>query len=434
MDFHKLIAQNIIWRGLYFVSQFLLSVLISRLFKANGSGTIYYIINNLSLLLLAVSLSLESGATYYVAKKEIGAQKISIFLLLWSLGMTVICWVSFKWLSVNFSGIFVNSQEYVGGCSAFVLGVLLTTYFSALFFARQNFFLPNFILCCINLAVIILLLTDGENTFIHAHFVIIYFCSFLLQGFAVMVLYFFTQPKAHEQFFLATHELSRLFRYSLFALVANFIFFLVYRIDYWFVKYFCTAGELGNYIQVSKLGQMFFVLPSIIAAAIFPITAAEKSAEVKDNIRSIVAFLLILYVAVCFLLICTGKWLFPIVYGNSFGSMYLPFIFSVPGILSLSILYPFTAYYAGKKRMSVNIKGALIALILIILGDVFCIPYFGISGAALVSSAGYLVYQFYVMNIFAKEHQITLLHFFSLSKKEIRRIFLVIGKDDKTQS
>jgi O-antigen/teichoic acid export membrane protein len=179
---------------------------------------------------------------------------------------------------------------------------------------------------------------------------------------------------------------------------------------------------------------MFFVLPSIIAAAIFPLTAAEKASEVKDNIRSIVSFLLVLYGSVCFLLICIGKWLFPVVYGNSFDSMYLPFVFSVPGVLSLSILYPFTAYYAGKKRISVNLKGALIALILIILGDLLCIPYYGIRGAALVSSAGYLSYQFYVMNVFAKEFQISLWHFFSISIKEISRIFLIIEKDTKAQS
>jgi O-antigen/teichoic acid export membrane protein len=434
MDFHKLIAQNIFWRGLYFFSQFLLSVLISRLFKANGSGTIYYVINNLSLLLLVLSLSLESGTTYYVAKNEIGAKKISIFLLSWSLGMTLIFVIGFKCLEGNFTQLFVNAQEYVVACSAFVLGVLLTTYFSALFFARKNFFLPNFILCCINLTMIILLLSDGKNPFIHAHFVTIYFCSFLLQGFVVMLFYFFVQPKTQERFFLATYELDKLFRYSLFALAANFIFFLVYRIDYWFVKYFCTAADLGNYIQVSKLGQTFFVLPSIIAAAIFPLTAAEKTSEVKDNIRSIVSFLLILYGSVCFLLICTGKWLFPVVYGNSFDSMYLPFVFSVPGVLSLSILYPFTAYYAGKKRISVNLKGALIALILIILGDLLCIPYYGIRGAALVSSAGYLAYQFYVMNVFAKEYQISLWNFFSISKKEISRIFLIIDNDTKAQS
>ena len=45
-------------------------------------------------------------------------------------------------------------------------------------------------------------------------------------------------------------------RYSLFALMANLIYFLVNRIDYWFVEHYCSAEDLGNYIQASKLAQM----------------------------------------------------------------------------------------------------------------------------------------------------------------------------------
>ena len=59
MQFKQSVMQHIFWRGLYFLSVFILNILISRYFKAEGSGWIFYTINNLSLLLLIAGLSLE---------------------------------------------------------------------------------------------------------------------------------------------------------------------------------------------------------------------------------------------------------------------------------------------------------------------------------------------------------------------------------------
>ncbi|MEJ7681191.1 MAG: oligosaccharide flippase family protein [Segetibacter sp.] len=75
-----------------------------------------------------------------------------------------------------------------------------------------------------------------------------------------------------------------LIRYALVALAANVIFFLVYRVDYWFVKKYCTLQELGNYIQVSKLGQMLLIIPTIISSVVLPQTAGggTELTEMKE--------------------------------------------------------------------------------------------------------------------------------------------------------
>jgi O-antigen/teichoic acid export membrane protein len=92
-------------------------------------------------------------------------------------------------------------------------------------------------------------------------------------------------------------------------------------------------------------------------------------------------------------------------------------------------LYPFTAYFSGKKRLDINLKGALLALILIVTGDVIFIPRYGISGAALISSFGYILYQFYVMFFFAKEYKVSLASLFLVSAGELNKLYLFIVKD-----
>ncbi len=207
-------------------------------------------------------------------------------------------------------------------------------------------------------------------------------------------------------------EIKMVFQFCLLAFVSNLITFLYYRVDYWFVNHYRSAEELGNYIQVSKIAQMFFVLPGILASAVFPLTAGGRRREINNMLMVMSRSILFFYSLACLFLVITGKWLFPFIFGDSFKGMYSTFLFIIPGILGLSTLYTLTAYFAGKNRVIVNLKGSCLALITIITGDVLLIPKYGINAAAAVSSVGYIVYHIYVLQVFTKEYKTPVLSFF----------------------
>ena len=115
--------------------------------------------------------------------------------------------------------------------------------------------------------------------------------------------------------------------------------------------------------------------------------------------------LILFYCIACTGLIVLGYWLFPFVFGKSFNNMYWPFLFLVPAILSYSVTHLLTAYYGGKKVLSVNFWGNVFALALIVIGDVIFIPSYGIKGAAIVSSVGYLCYMSYMMFAHTREYK-----------------------------
>ena len=108
--------------------------------------------------------------------------------------------------------------------------------------------------------------------------------------------------------------------------------------------------------------------------------------------------------------------------------MYLPYLLLIPGILAVSSLYPYTAYFSAHNRISVNIKGSLLALVVILTGDLIFIPRYGIYAAALVSSAGYMVFQAYVFTSFAKEFNSSLKKLFTLNRREILDIIASIKR------
>lgn len=296
------------------------------------------------------------------------------------------------------------------------------TFIGNLWYAGKNFILSNRAGIGVNIILIILLFFVNENSWLtHVNYLYFYFASFLFLGILLTVLMLprFNRPIVFT--LPGNAQLKMLLSYSLVAFSANIISFFLYRIDYWFVHKYCSAQHLGEYIQVSKIVQMFFLLPSMFATVLFPLTASGQREQANDMVLTLSRSLFLLYGFVCLVLAITGRWLFPFVYGETFSDMYIPFLFLVPGILAFSSLYVLAAYYAGKDRVMVNVKGCSLAFLCVFMGDAFLIPRYGIKAAAAVSSLGYVIYFTYVLSVFKKEYTVPLKSFFYFKLSDLKK-------------
>lgn len=424
MQAGRTLFQSILWRGLYYGVAFIINILIARHFQASVSGAVYYVSSIYALVLLFASLSLESGIIYFTSRKEIPVSRLFNFSVAWSLmtGLIVLLTVY-----VFFADAYqqLSKPLLIFSAVSFIFGNLLTTYCSGFFYANNNFIVPNAINMIGTVILIVLLPYYGRSVIPainNENYFYFYFGSFLLQGISVAIAARMKYIKEGFQHFLSWADFRLLFRYCSMAFIGNIIYFLLYRVDYWFVERYCSAAQLGNYIQVSKLGQLFFILPTILASAVFPITAGGKKENIGELLSLLSRCLFFVYVIACLLLALTGSWLFPFVFGESFSFMYQPFLLLIPGILSLSGLFTLTAYFAGKNQIRINIIGSVYALLVILAGDIIFIPLFGIKAAALVSSMGYMVYQAYIIFVFKKEFNIPLNRFFAISVSDFRQI------------
>jgi O-antigen/teichoic acid export membrane protein len=430
MNIQKLLYQNIIWRGLFYLLTFILNVAIARHFEAELTGYLYYLINIYAFITLLASASLESGIVYFASSKKIHPPGLFNFSIVWIVCVASVMVLLF--LSITyFSEIKIQTNEFLYALF-FVCGNLLVTFLNSLLYADNKFRLANITGIVINgLLIALLFFVTGNYWLTNEKYIFIYFGSFLLQGISLSII-FITNVKQEYKFRLPPiTEIKWVFKYCLLAFASNLVTFLYYRVDYWFVHHYLPPDELGNYIQVSKIAQMFFVLPAILAAAVFPLTAGGRRQEVNDILMIVSRSILFLYSIVCFLLAVTGKWLFPFIFGDSFSKMYVPFLFLIPGILGLSTLFTLTAYYAGKNRVMVNLKGALLTLFIIVSGDAFFIPVYGINAAAAVSSVGYIIYHIYVLSIFTKEYKTPVLGFFYFKFSDLQRMKQSILKNTR---
>jgi O-antigen/teichoic acid export membrane protein len=410
--------QSILWKSLFFLSSFLLNILIARHYQASVSGQIFFLINSYALIILIASLSLESAMGYYISKNEISIARLINFCVAWTVLIAIGIFLFFV---LKKDIIHTNNILAI----TFICGNLLFNYCSGISYARKNFALPNLISISITVSLMILLLimkffparVIDDDVFIK-----IFFSSFLLQGLVTLMALCFTYVSSWRFTLPEITEFKKLFRFALVAFFANIISFLLYRVDYWFVKEYCNAAELGNYIQVSKLAQLFFILPAMLASVVFPLTAGGQQQYVNDILATISRVVFMIYLCGCAILSITGYWLFPLLFGDSFNNMYVPFLLLIPGILALSTLYTLTAYYAGINKMSVNIKGALLAFVFILVADVFFIPEYGINAAALISSIGYIIYHIYVLGTFIKQYGTPALSFFTFRLSDYKKM------------
>ena len=425
MSFKQLLYKVLIWRGLYLLSAFLLNILVARHYSAVGSSMIYYLINLYSFVLLIAGFSLESGMGFFLAKKEAGARGLAALSIGWTLAATL--------LSIGLLKIwFVFFDPDVDGglwrmtALTFIPGQLLITFFMALFYSKESAALPNMILTGINIVLIVLIptaslppnvLTPSPATE-PSGYLTLYFTGILLQGVIMAAVFLLKYGKERQHGLPDKALLKKLFRFSLVALVANIAFFLVYRVDYWWVKKYCTPEELGNYIQVSRLGQMILVLPGLLAGAVFPGTALGKGQHMPDLLARVSRIAVPLFLSLFGLAALSGRWFFPLLFGRSFDKMYVPFLVILPGIFFLSLLTLLSAWFGGIKRPGVNAACALAGLLVIITGDLLFIPRFGITAAAATSTAGYFTCLLWSLLAFRKESRIGLGSLWIIKKED----------------
>ena len=423
----SLVLHHMLWRGLYFFSVLLLNVGIARFFAAEKSGQIFFIVNNLALILLLVSISLESGSAYFIASGNLEPSQLARFCLIWAAIASLVA-IAVWWSVVDFSHpSFLTDNGFLFTSFLFILGVLFTTYFTALFYSKKKFGPPNKILFLVNLLLIVVLFIGKNNPEIRGYFLQIYFSCFFLQGLLLMWIFFMKETSAGKFILPARPLLKKVIQYSLTALIANLIYFLVNRIDYWFVQYFCSARDLGNYIQASKLSQMLFILPSILGATLFPIFSSQNKTDNKAGLTAVIRVLFWINGSICILILCFGWYIIPLFFGGSFNRMYFLFVLLIPGILCVTMNYPMTSWFSAAHRIGINIRGSLFALIIICVGDFVALPHYGVIAASVVSSAGYFSYYCYTLYIFRKENTVSLKDLLIIRKSDLRHIWQTIG-------
>lgn len=406
MQFNQALKYNIGLKSINVVILFFINLVFVRIAGADISGDFFYLITLLSFITLLVSCSLESGITFY-ASKDKGPAHFAPFIIVTSMLQIIL----------SFSIVFFAVQNPTSlswiYLLIFIISHILIANFTALYVSRKWFIPVNVIVLIVNLTTLLFLwfLLKRDNPVGEAEK--IYIISFAAQAIALIL--FFLIKSGNLQWKLpAVTTIKKILNYSFLALAGNVSFFLVTRLDYVFVKEFSSSEALGNYIQVSKIGQMFILIPAMAASVIFPF-AANSNENILARVQWLCRLMTVAITAGSIFIFLGGKWIFPWVFGKDFTLMYPAMLFYLPGIFSLCITSLLASFISGKGFIAINVMASCIALVIVIIGDIIFIPKYGINAAAAVSSLAYMACMIFLLRHCIKKYHGKLSDFLSIS-------------------
>jgi O-antigen/teichoic acid export membrane protein len=421
------LSAHLIWRGFGLISNLIITIVLSRLLAAADSGKFFYFLSWLSLIILIGSLGTEPAITYFLASKKMNKQ--DLFPLAFSCIVVVLSLIGFVGVLSNLYSF--HSAGLIRSGFYFIAGQLMISFFTAFFYGEHKFILPAKIIFLTNLTYIIFLFSlillrqqPLSNKMITDSYIFL----ILIQGLLMMGMVINDIGIYRIKFKSDILTLRTIFNYSFPVFGANILIFLATRIDYWLLNHYKQdAVSVGNYIQVSRIAQVFQLFPSMLAAFLFPSVAAGKE-QMNTYIMKLSRSVLWMNLLLILMIVIFGKLLFPLMLGNSFEQMYSLFILMIPGIISLSLLAIVSTYFSGNNRVIINLMVSLIGLICVFLGNWFSIPFYGVKAASVVSSVGYTICFVVTWLLFSIHTKNKILNLFEFKRSDFNFIILPLKK------
>lgn len=196
------------------------------------------------------------------------------------------------------------------------------------------------------------------------------------------------------KFVFAWFDLSMirlLFAFALLAYLTNFLQFLNYKMDVWFINsYVEDKSQLGIYGVAVSLSQLIWLLPNAFHSVLFTAVSENNSTEtIKGQIDKWSKNVFYLAIGLGILGYFLSIKLLPTLFSAEYSSVVDVLPFLLPGIVLFAPSILWSAYFAGKGQVIVNLKATVLGFCAALVGGFFIIPNYGIQGAAIVTSVSY---------------------------------------------
>jgi O-antigen/teichoic acid export membrane protein len=391
MAFVRQVSINSIYKGVYLLLQFILTILISKLSGPEGLGIFTLVTVNANLASIFTSLGISSGIGFQASKNDISTRallKLSWLSSLIQLMLILIIEIIVFLISGKF--LIWNSSWYLFGIAGIIL--FLTISISEKYFALYNGYFQlnkyNLIVTAITGLIVLICsiwLFILKKVPIESILIVFVFANVV----QVILLHFFLsyQKKQHNNDNISWER--DLFSYSTIAFFSNCLYFIALRVDYWIIGLFNSKEQLGYYALAVRLSQLIWILPTLLAALILP--KVGKIDFKNQNLERLIRLVFSFNVFGGLILAFSSFYLIPLIFGKEFTRSILPFCLILPGIVLLSLQIILSAYFSGKGEIKTNLITSIVLLIEVILLDLLLIPRFGIIGASIASSFAYSI-------------------------------------------
>lgn len=198
------------------------------------------------------------------------------------------------------------------------------------------------------------------------------------------------------------NQLKDQLSYGVKGYLGNVLQFLNYRVDMLLVALFMSTLYVGYYSISVVIAEALWLLPTAVGAIIFARTAGISEQEADESTPVVCRNTLFLTFISAVLLFVLSKYIIKLFFGPDFLPAVQPLWILLPGVVALSICKVLSNEIAGRGKPIINTYAAGMSLIVNIFLNIWLIPIWGISGAALASTVSYTLTAAFVLTLFLR--------------------------------
>lgn len=238
----------------------------------------------------------------------------------------------------------------------------------------------------------------------------------------IVLLYFIVLKNCKFEIkFISQRIISQLLQYGYKFNILSIVQFLYYQIGIILVgMLILDAAQTGFYSVATGITGLMFIASTAASIVVF-IDGADAESKKAKELLNIKLVLLLMLIAGVFLILF-GNLFIKLVYTSQFQDSYWPMVILVPGTVIFAIykLYGNKLAASGKPEKLIIIS--VIALIVVVISNLFTLPHFGILGAAFSTSVSYVVAAIVTLIICRKEFDVKISEMLLFSRDDIRNI------------
>ncbi len=376
----KEFIKSFISKSTLLVVNFLLVIITSRFWGADGRGYISIMVTNMGVLAIIANVLTNSSVSYYYS--QIGIEKMFMPAILWV--FIVSCAGSaFVW----FLGSFENAMFLFG----FVALNAVLAFYMSVFVSQQRLRIYNIIIVLPALFSLILVLFCEYILNIH-NYRVYYYCYLISLFFTCLISTTFLKFKIQFSNSVSITNVKLLMSYGWKNELSGFVQMLNYRLAYYFLLYYIGHKSVGLFSVAVAFSESVWVVSRSISLVIFSKILNDKDLARNKQLVTKAAVLSLLgsVVLMAGILIIPEK-VYLMLLGVEYAGIKVIMLAMTPGILAIAFVNPIGHFFSARGIQNILIYKSLAGLILLCLLAFILIPNMGHIGAAISITASHIV-------------------------------------------
>jgi O-antigen/teichoic acid export membrane protein len=196
--------------------------------------------------------------------------------------------------------------------------------------------------------------------------------------------------------------MKELLRFGLKSHLGGVMEVMNYRADFFLVNLFLGPAAVGFYSVAVNLAEIIWRFPEAVVLILIPKVTRMAAAEARAFTPRICRLILLPILLICLVLLFLGRFVILLFFGSSFLPAVYPFFFLLPGFIAFAIWKVLAGDLVAQGHPLIYSSTSAMAFAAMVLLDLWLIPAWGIAGAAVASSAAYLLASMLIIMMYRK--------------------------------